>query len=181
MASHRSRRLVPLFQLILVSTVSLSSADKDLQPATEARTASGLIAQQRPPTTEPPQAAGTAAPGEVVLELQQILARTIEHFQAMDQAGVLARVSDQYRTGPLTKAAIGDQLRVIFTLYDTVRARVRIDEVRIVGDLAWIYSTGEVSGRLRGFGTWTSVLSWQHELEIARQEQGRWRLYGHQQ
>ncbi len=121
------------------------------------------------------------APRKVVLELQQALAHAIERFQTMDEAGVLSYVSDHYRTDPLTKAAIREELRMMFALYDTLRAQVRIDEARAAGEQAWIYSTGEVSGRLRWIGTWTPILSWQHEPEVARREQGVWRLYGYQQ
>ena len=105
----------------------------------------------------------------------------IDRFQAMDEAGVLSHVSDHYRTDPLTKAAIREQLRVMFALYDTLRAQVRIDEAWTAGEHAWVYSTGEVSGRLRWIGTWTPILSWQHEPEVAQREQGVWRLYGYQQ
>jgi hypothetical protein len=49
-----------------------------------------------------------------------------------------------------------------------------------VGEDAWVYSTGELSGRLRGVGMWMSVLSWKREPEVARREQGVWRLYGNQ-
>jgi hypothetical protein len=124
---------------------------------------------------------GNPAPQKVVLELQQTLAHAIDRLQAMDEAGVLSHVSDQYRTNPLTKTAVREQLRVMFALYDTLRAQVRIDEARTAGDQAWVYSTGEVSGRLRWLGTWTPILSWQHEPEVARREQGVWRLYGSQQ
>jgi hypothetical protein len=124
---------------------------------------------------------GAPAPRNVVLELQQALTVAIERFQAMDRAGVLSHISNQYRTDVLTKAGIGEQLRVMFTLYDTVRAQVHIDEVRTAGEQAYVYSTGEVSGRLRGLGTWMPVLSWKHEPEVARREQGVWRLYGYQQ
>ena len=121
------------------------------------------------------------APRKVILELQQALSHARDRFQAMDEAGVLRHVSDHYRTDPLTKAAIREQLRVMFALYDTLRAQVRIDEAWTVGDRAWVFSTGEVSGRLRGLGTWMSILAWQHEPEVARREQGVWRLYGYQQ
>ena len=124
---------------------------------------------------------GDPAPRKVILELQQVLAHAIERFQAMDEAGVLSHVSDHYRTAPLTKAAIREQLRVMFALYDTLWAQVRIDEARTAGQQAWVYSTGEVSGRLRWLGTWTPILSWQHEPEVAQREQGVWRLYGYQQ
>ena len=99
----------------------------------------------------------------------------------LDEDGVLAHVSPQYRTGTLTKAGIGEQLRAVFAIHDQVRARVRIDDVRLVGGLAWVYSTGDVTGRLRWVGGSVPVLSWQRELEVARREDGRWRLYGYQQ
>ena len=124
---------------------------------------------------------GAPASGNVVLELQLALTVAIERFQAMDLAGMLSHISNQYRDDSLTKAAIGDQLRVMFALYDKVRAQVRIDEVRTAGEQAWVYSTSEVSGRIRGLGTWMPVLSWKHEPEVARREQGGWRLYGDQQ
>ena len=143
----------------------------------------GLVAA--PLATAAPQAGKglpwAPAPRKVILELQQALAHAMERFQAMDEAGVLSHVSDSYRTGPLTKAAIREQLRVMFALYDTFRAQVRLDEARTAGDQAWVYSTGVVSGRLRWLGTWTPILAWQHDPEVARREQGVWRLYGSQQ
>jgi hypothetical protein len=144
-----------------------------------------LVVLAGPPASEA-QDPGKVRPGSpasrnVVLELEQALTVAVERFQAMDRAGVLSHVSNQYRTDSLTKAAIGEQLRVMFALYDTVRAQVHIDEVRTAGEQAWVYSTGEVSGRLRGLGTWMPVLSWKREPEVARREQGVWRLYGYQQ
>lgn len=50
----------------------------------------------------------------------------------------------------------------------------------MVGDLAWVYSSGVVTGRLRLLGGTTPVASWTRELEIARRENGRWRLFGYQ-
>ncbi len=117
---------------------------------------------------------------KVALELQVALTVAIERFQAMDRAAVLSNISNQYRTDSVTKPAIADQLRVMFALYDRVRAQVHLDEVRTAGEHAWVYSTGEVSGRLRGLGTWMPILSWKHEPEVARREQGVWRLYGYQ-
>jgi len=137
-----------------------------------------LASEAQDPGKVPP---GAPASRNVILELQKALTAATERFQAMDREGVLSQISNQYRTDSLTKAAIGEQLRVMFTLYDTVRAQVHIDEVRTAGEQAWVYSTGEVSGRLRGFGTWMPVLSWKHEPEVARREQGIWRLYGFQQ
>jgi len=122
---------------------------------------------------------GPASPN-VVLELQVALTVAIERFQAMDRAAVLSNISNQYRTDSVTKPAIAEQLRVMFALYDRVRAQVHLDEVRTAGEHAWVFSTGEVSGRLRGLGTWMPILSWKHEPEVARREQGVWRLYGYQ-
>jgi hypothetical protein len=123
---------------------------------------------------------GAPAPRNVVLELQHALALAISRLQAMDEAGVLSHVSDRYRSSSLTKPAIREQLRALFMLYDAVQAKIQIDDVRTVGDDAWVYSTGELSGRLRGLGTWTPILSWNHEPEVARRERGVWRLYGDQ-
>ena len=123
---------------------------------------------------------GTPASPTVALELQVALTVAIERFQAMDRAAVLSNISNQYRTDSLTKPAIAEQLRVMFALYDSVRAQVHLDEVRMAGEQAWVYTTGEVSGRVRGLGTWMPIHSWKHEAEVARREQGAWRLYGFQ-
>ena len=132
-----------------------------------------------PSSPEPP--AGVPAPEPVVAEIRQTLDAAVSRFTAMDEAGVLTYVSPHYRTGTLTKAGIAEQLRAVFAIHDQVRARVRIDDVRMVGGLAWVYSTGDVTGRLRWVGGSVPVLSWQRELEVARRENGRWRLYGYQQ
>ena len=124
---------------------------------------------------------GYPAPPQVVAEIRQAVEDALSRFHAMDEAGLLALVSAQYRTGTLTKAGIAEQLRAIFTLHDQVRARVRIDDVRMVGEHAWVYSTGQVTGRLRVVGTTILVASWERELEVGRRENGRWRLYGYQQ
>ena len=143
----------------------------------------GLVAA---PLAADAQQAGTAqawtpASRPVLLELQQTLTHAVARFHAMDEAGVLRHVSDHYRSAPLTKAALREQLRVMFALYDTLQAQVRIDAAWTVGDRAWVTSTGEIAGRLRWVGTWTPILAWQREPEIARREQGVWRLYGFQQ
>jgi hypothetical protein len=127
------------------------------------------------------QEPGRPAPAEVVAEVQRTLDAAVARFEARDAAGVLAHVSDAYRTGPLTKAGVAEQLRALFALHDEVRARVRIDQVRLVGEHAWVYSTGEVTGRLRYLGGSLPVLAWERELEVARREHGRWRLFGYQQ
>lgn len=132
-------------------------------------------------TSAPAPPAARAATPEVRRQIQAELDHAVQRFEARDAAGVLAHVSDGYRTGPFTKAVLREQLIAMYALCDPVRARVRIDEVQIVGNHAWVYSTGDVSGRLPLVGSWTSFLSWERELEVARQEGGRWRLFGYQQ
>ena len=128
-----------------------------------------------------PELPGTAAPPGVVGQLQAALASAVQQFERRDTDGVLSHVADRYRTGALTKATLREEILVMFALYDTLTARVRIDAVRMVGDDAWVYSTGEVTGRLRWLGRWGPVLTWQRELEVARREDGVWRLFGYQQ
>jgi hypothetical protein len=99
----------------------------------------------------------------------------------MDLEAVLAEVSDRYRSGPLTKPALRQQLAAIFAAHDAVHARVTIDDVRMIGGRAWVYSTGDVSGRLRFLGTPTSLFAWERAPEVAWRENGRWRLIGDQQ
>ncbi len=93
-------------------------------------------------------------------------------------AGVLAYVSDQYRSGPLTKAVIREQLLGIFGLYEAVRARVTIDAVDMVDGAVRVHTTGEVSGRLPIVRRWVTFLWWEREPEVARREGSVWRLYG---
>ena len=114
-------------------------------------------------------------------ELKATLARGVARFEAKDLPGVLRFVSDQYWTGPLTKPTLRQQLVALFQVYEQLRAHVRIDEVRLVGDRAWVYSTGEVSGQIPMVGQWMTLFAWERELEVARRENGGWRLYGYQQ
>jgi hypothetical protein len=130
------------------------------------------------PRAQPVPRPGAPAPEPTVRELQQALAAATGRFQALDAAGVLAHVSEQYRNGPFTKAALREHLVAMFTLYDAVRARVRLDDVRLVDGAAWVYSSGEITGRLRGVGLWTSALAWEGEPDVARREAGVWRLVG---
>lgn len=133
------------------------------------------------PAPSPPSLPGVPAPARVIEELRATLGRAVQRFEARDLPGVLAHVSEEYRSGPLTKAAIRGQLAVMFQVYDATRARVRIDEVRLQGDHAWIYSTGEAWGQLPFVGQWMSLVRWEREPEVARRENGGWRLYGSQQ
>jgi hypothetical protein len=124
---------------------------------------------------------GVAAPAQVVRELQAALSGATERFEARDVNGVLAYVSDRYRTGPFTKAGLREQLIALYSVYDAVRAKIRIDTVQMASESVWVYTTGEISGRLPLVGTWVVFLSWRHELEVARRETAGWRLYGYQQ
>ncbi|HYB69566.1 MAG TPA: hypothetical protein VEH80_02780 [Candidatus Bathyarchaeia archaeon] len=123
-------------------------------------------------------APGVPASPATAEELRRALTAATERFQAMDAAGVLAQVPERYRNGPLTKAALRENLVALFALYDVVRANVRIDQVRMVDGAAWIYSTGEVTGRICGLGVWTTALAWEREPEVARREGSVWRLTG---
>lgn len=127
---------------------------------------------------QPAPLPGTSAPEPTVRELRQALSAATARFQALDTPGVLVHVSEQYRNGPFTKAALREHLLAMFTLYDAVRVRVRLDEVRLIDGAAWVYSTGEITGRLRGVGLWTSALAWEREPDVARREAGAWRLVG---
>jgi len=132
---------------------------------------------QAPPLALP----GSPAPAEIERELRAALALAIRRFEAKDLGGLLALVSDQYRTGYLTKAALRAQLLGMFQLYETLKTNVRVEEIRLVGEHAWVVSSGEVLGRLPLLSRWMTVLAWERELEVARRETGGWRLYGYQQ
>jgi len=134
-----------------------------------------------PPVQPPQEPPGTAAPAEVVRQLQAEVVAAARQVERRDTEGVLRHVSEQYRTGPFTKPALRSHLQTMFALYDAMKVRVRIDMVRIVGDHAWVYSSGELTGHFAWLDRWVSVLSWQRELEVARREDGVWRLFGYQQ
>jgi hypothetical protein len=140
-----------------------------------------LVLGAAPPrsTAAPASVVATPAPPHVVAELSSALERTRARFEARDLAGVMASVSEQYRSSGITKAGLRDQLAAMFTLYQQLRARVTVDRVEMVDGSAWIYTTGEVSGRVPVMG-WVSVLAWEAEPEVARPEPGGWRLFGFQ-
>jgi hypothetical protein len=129
------------------------------------------------PTT--PAQAAQAAPADLVSELSPVIERARQRFEARDTGGVLAHVSDQYRSGGLRKADLRQQLLTMFTLYEALQARVNIDSVQSVEGAVWVYTSGEVSGRLPLMG-WVTVLTWQNQPEVARREDMRWRLFGFQ-
>jgi hypothetical protein len=132
-----------------------------------------------PATPAPVALVAQAAPPELVSELGPAVERARQRFEARDAAGVLAHVSEQYRSGGLTKADLRQQLLAMFALYEVLRARVIIDNVQVVDGAVWVYTSGEVSGRLPFLG-WVPVLTWQNEPEVARREDAGWRLFGFQ-
>jgi hypothetical protein len=119
------------------------------------------------------------APPELVAELRPLVERARQRFEARDAGGVLANVSDQYRSSGMTKAGLREQLFSMFTLYDAMRVRLSIDRVQLVDGAVWVYTSGEVTGHLRFIG-WMTVLAWQNEPEVARRESAGWRLFGFQ-
>ena len=142
----------------------------------------GLVptaALSAPPAPAPQPKIATPASPTLVSELRPIIERARQRFEARDAAGVLANVSEQFRSGGLTKAGLREQLLSMFALYDTMRVRLTIDHVDLVDGAVWVYTTGEVTGRLPLLG-WMRVLAWQGEPEVARREGAAWRLFGFQ-
>ena len=131
------------------------------------------------PTPEPRP--GVPAPPAVVEEIRASIAHAVERFQARDLDGVLGHISEAYWTGPFGKRSVRSQLLALYQVNQQVRAQVRLDEVRLVGAHAWVWTTGEVTGQLAVVGQWLGLFAWERELEVARREQGVWRLYGYQQ
>lgn len=127
----------------------------------------------------PATVVSTPAPPQVVAELRAAVEHARQQVEARDQASLLASVSEQYRSSGLTKAAVRDQLGAMFGLYQQLQARVTLDRVAMVEGRAWIYTTGEVTGRLPVLG-WVTVLAWQAEPEVLRREATGWRLFGFQ-
>ena len=119
------------------------------------------------------------APAALVAELGTVVEQARVRFEARDLAGVLASVSEQYRSSGMTKASVREQLLAMFALHQQLRARVTLERVHLVAETAWIYTSGEVSGRLPIVG-WVTVLTWQDEPEVARRETHGWRLIGFQ-
>jgi hypothetical protein len=117
----------------------------------------------------------------VVEEIRATIARAVERFEARDAEGVLAHVSEEYWTGPLGKPVVRAQLLTVLQIHQQIRAHVELDEVRLVGAHAWVWTTGDVAGQLAMVGQWVRLFVWERELEVARREQGVWRLYGYQQ
>ncbi len=114
-----------------------------------------LGAVTTPATPAPQPRVATPAPPELITELRPIVERARQRFEARDAGGVLANVSEQYRSAGMTKAGLREQLLSMFALYDTMRVRLSV-----VG--------------------WMRVLTWQNEPEVARREGTAWRLFGFQ-
>jgi hypothetical protein len=119
------------------------------------------------------------APPELIGELQPIVERARQRFEARDAGGVLAHVSEQYRSGGLTKADLRQQIQTMFGLYEAIRAKVTVDQVQLVNGSVWVYTSGEISGRLPFIG-WVPALTWQNEPEAVRREEAGWKLFGFQ-
>jgi len=120
-----------------------------------------------------------AAPPELVNELRAEIEAARQRFEARDVNGVLAYVSDRYRSSGFTKASVREHLTTMFSVYDQLRARVSVDQVHLVDGSPWMYTSGEVNGRLPLLGP-APVLSWQRQPEIVRREGAIWRLFGFQ-
>ena len=138
-----------------------------------------LGADTTPATPAPQPRVATPAPPELITELRPIVERARQRFEARDAGGVLANVSEQYRSAGMTKAGLREQLLSMFALYDTMRVRLTVDRVQLVDGAVWVYTSGEVSGHLRLLG-WMTVLTWRNEPEVARREGDAWRLFGFQ-
>ena len=137
-----------------------------------------LAAADPPKPPAPARVAVPAAPA-VTAEIARLVETARQRFEARDAAGVLAHVSEQYRSAGFTKAAVRQQILAMFGLYQEMRARVRLDAVEVVDGATWLYTTGELSGRLPLMG-WMTVLTWQREPEVVRREGTDLRLFGFQ-
>jgi len=140
-----------------------------------------LVLAQAPATPPAPPPARVAVPAapEVTAEVARLVEAARRRFEARDAGGVLAYVSEQYRSAGFTKGALRQQLLGMFGLYQELRARVSVDAVQVVDGATWLYTTGEVSGRLPLMG-WMTVLTWQREPEVVRREGADLRLFGFQ-
>lgn len=119
------------------------------------------------------------APAAVATEIRGAVEAARARFEARDAAGVLASVSENYRSAGMTKAVVREQLLAMFALYSEVRARVRVDRVEIAEGRTEVFTTGDVSGRIPFVG-WVTVLTWETQPEVARREGKVWRLFGFQ-
>src|SRR5687768_13396128 len=72
------------------------------------------------PPSAPAEAPATRfiAPPAVAAEIRAAVEGARARFQARDAAGVLANVSEHYRSAGLTKAVVRQQLLAMFSLYE---------------------------------------------------------------
>ena len=119
------------------------------------------------------------APPAVAAEIRAAVESARARFEARDAAGVLANVSEHYRSAGVTKAVVRQQLLAMFALYEELRARVTVERVEISDSRTEFFTTGDISGRLPLVG-WVTVHSWKAEPEVARREGNAWRLFGFQ-
>jgi hypothetical protein len=127
----------------------------------------------------PPSRPATPAPAELITEVRATLEDARRRFEARDLNGVLSYVSERYRSAGVTKPALREHLAAMFAVYDDLRARVALDAVQLVDGAPWVYTTGQLSGRLPLVGP-APVLNWQRQPEILRREGRAWRLFGFQ-
>jgi hypothetical protein len=133
----------------------------------------------QPTAAAPATIPARPAPAAIVAELGALVEQARVRFEARDLASLLAAISEQYRSSGMTKADVREQLAATFALHQQIRARVTLERVHLVAGTAWVYTSGEVTGRLPLLG-WVTVLSWQNEPEVARREAAGWRLFGFQ-
>ena len=133
------------------------------------------------PPALPAQAPATrfVAPPAVAAEVRAAVERARARFEARDASGVLANVSEHFRSGGLTKAVVREQLLAMFGLYAELRARVTVERVEIAEGRTEFFTTGHVTGRVPFVG-WVTILSWETQPEVARREGNVWRLFGFQ-
>jgi len=136
-------------------------------------------AAANPPAAPAPARVAVPAAPEVTAEVARLVEDARRRFEARDAGGVMAHVSEQYRSAGFTKRAMREQLLAMYGVYPEVRAQVRVDAVEVVDGATWLYTTGAVSGRLPLMG-WMPVLAWQREPEVVRREGTALRLIGFQ-
>ena len=136
-------------------------------------TSTSVVVPAQPPPTR------FIAPPAVAAEIRVAVEGARVRFEARDAAGVLANVSEHYRSAGMTKPVVRQQLLAMFALYEQLRARVTVERVEIAGTRTEFFTTGEIAGRLPLVG-WVAVHSWKTEPEVARREGNAWRLFGFQ-
>ncbi len=114
-------------------------------------------------------------------EVRQVIAEGVRAFEAQDLPRLMAMVSGSYRSGPMTKEVIRLQLLGIIQANRELHVALKIHEIRLRGDLAFVRSSGEVTGRPLLWPYRVVILEWEDLVEVGRREGTVWRLYGDQQ